>query len=67
MLWKIENDFGRHDWGIVENEADVNQSLKIIPNILNGAVKLRIPVCMRRPLKNNNKVVEYPIWGRIIT
>ena len=41
------------NWGIVENEIDVNKSWEKFYNILNGAVKLCIPVCKRRPRKNN--------------
>ena len=50
------------DWSVVENKIDLNKSWVKFYNILNGAVKLSIPVCKRRPCKNdklkwwNNKI-----------
>ena len=48
------------NWSIVENETDVYKSWEKFYNILNGAVKLCIPVCKRRPRKNKN--INRPKW-----
>ena len=45
--------FADSGWGVVENETDINKSWEKFYNILNGAVKLCIPVCKRRPRKIN--------------
>ena len=42
------------DRSIVENETEVNKSWEKFYDILNGAVKLCIPVCKSRPRKNKN-------------
>ena len=39
------------DWVVVENETNVNKSWVKFCNILNGAVKLCIPICKNNTLK----------------
>ena len=46
------------DWGVVANETDVNKSWKKFYIILNGAFKLCIPVCKRRPRSYNSQSDE---------
>ena len=41
------------DWGVVENESDINKSWEKFYNILNGVNKLCISVYKRHPYENN--------------
>ena len=60
---KLRKILADTDWSIVENEIDVNKSWENFYNILNGAVKLCIPICKRRLRKNIN---EPKWWNRQI-